>query len=69
MAIAQYISISGAFKRLRSPDFELFDAASRRVAWDSIMAAGSTQQLREANEARDLFAFPSNPAPSEMISE
>jgi hypothetical protein len=69
MAITQYISISGALKRLRCPDFVLFDAAERRVAWDSIMATGSTKQLREANEARDLFGFPSNPAPGEVISE
>ena len=69
MAFQPYISISGALKRLRSPDFNLFDAASRRIAWDSIMASGSSKQLREANEARDLFSFPAAPAPGEVVSE
>jgi hypothetical protein len=65
----QHISISGALKRLRSPDFSQFDAASRRIAWDSIMANGSDKQFREANEARDLFTFPSDPASGEVIAE
>ncbi|HET6402366.1 MAG TPA: hypothetical protein VFH95_13350 [Candidatus Kapabacteria bacterium] len=69
MAFQPYISISSALKRLRSSDFHLFDAASRRIAWDSIMASGSKKQLQEANEARDLFAFPTTPAPGEAVSE
>jgi hypothetical protein len=69
MAFRPYISISSALKRLRSPDFSLFDAASRRLAWDSIMASGSKKQLQEANDARDLFAFPTTPSPGEVISE
>ncbi|MFI5200793.1 MAG: hypothetical protein ACHQNE_00215 [Candidatus Kapaibacterium sp.] len=69
MVRTQYISISSALKRLRSSDFHLFGAASRRIAWDSIMASGSKKQLREANDARDLFAFPTTPAPGEAITE
>ncbi|MDP4244123.1 MAG: hypothetical protein Q8921_15470 [Bacteroidota bacterium] len=63
------ISIPGALKRLRSPDFALFDAASRRIAWDSIMASGSVKQLREANEARDRFEFTSKPTSGEVVTE
>jgi hypothetical protein len=66
---SSFISISGALKRLQSPDFALFDAASRRVAWDSIMSSGNKKQLRDANEARDLYSFTSTPAIGEVISE
>ena len=67
--ILGYISIERALKRLRSPDYTLFNAASRRIAWDSVMAGGSNKQLREANEARDQFSFPSSPSSGEAISE
>jgi len=69
MAFQPYISISGALKRLRSPDFSEFDAASRRIAWDSIMATGSRKQIQEANDARDLFGFPTTAAPGEAPRE
>jgi hypothetical protein len=69
MANVQYIAVSGALKRLRSPDFNLFDAAKRRVAWDSVMAEGSEKQRREANEARDLYKFSSVPLPGEATSD
>jgi hypothetical protein len=64
-----FISLSGALRRLQSPDFVLFDAASRRVAWDSIMSSGNKKQLRDANEARDRFSFTSTPALGEVIPD
>ncbi|GEM_PF-2595023 len=69
MAYRPYISVSAALKRLRSPDYGLFDAASRRLAWDSIMATGSRRECQEANEARDRFAFSTDPLPGEKVSE
>jgi hypothetical protein len=63
------ISVSAALKRLRSSDYELYDAASRRVAWDSVMAAGSTKDLRLANEARDCFGFNASPAQDAKVSQ
>ena len=53
-------------KRLRSDNYAVYDAASRRIAWDSVMSSGNKTQIREASEARDKNAFSTNPTPEEI---
>ncbi|HET6400800.1 MAG TPA: hypothetical protein VFH95_05305 [Candidatus Kapabacteria bacterium] len=52
------VGVRLALKRLRSPDFERYDASMRRIAWDSIISSGTAKELRKANEARDANPFP-----------